>query len=297
MLQSILLTQFVDIVSIHTSTSRSEFSDDEVEELARKFLLSEGGGSIKPLIVRPKNAKEFDVIEGHLEFYAALRAREIDDCFEMIQAIILDSKNEKVVLEQVDLFKKPTPDPDNKIIIERINNLKAQLSSEINKLKTQLTNIEEITKLLKRPTPVNLAMATREEIKLGLDYLINRPFNPLVGVSLDTAVDKIDGVSRTSWTENLKQVVALKCGITDKKLDIFKEVFYTTPPEPDPIKLNTASRSELCTVPGIGSQKALDIINRRETKRFQNLEELTEIRGINSNTIKNNKWDEWFIID
>ena len=296
MLQLILPTQFVDIVSVHTSASRSQFSQDEIEKLARNFLLSGGVGSTKPLIVRPINAEEFDVIEGHLEFYAALRAREIDDCFEMIQAIILDSKNEKAVIEQVDLFRKTTyiPDPDNKII-ERIKNLEAQLSSKINELKTQLTNIEEITKLIKRPTPVNLATATREEIKLALYYLINRPLNPLVGVSLDIALNKIDGVSRKSWKENLKQVVALKCGITDKKLDIFKEVFYTTPQEPDPIKLNTASESELCTVPGIGPQKALDILNRIKTKgKFQNINELTEIKGISLNTIINKKWNECF---
>ena len=292
MLESILPTKFVDIVSVHTNASRSEFSQDEVEKLARNFLLS--GGSTKPLIVRPKNAEEFDVIEGHLEFYAALRAKELDDNFEMIQAIILDSKNEKAITEQVDLFKKLTPDPDNKII-ERIKNLEAQLSSKINELKTQLTNIEEITKLIKRPTPVNLATATREEIKLALYYLINRPLNPLVGVSLDIALNKIDGVSRKSWKENLKQVVALKCGITDKKLDIFKEVFYTTPQEPDPIKLNTASESELCTVPGIGPQKALDILNRIKTKgKFQNINELTEIKGISLNTIINKKWNECF---
>jgi hypothetical protein len=294
MLQSILPTKFVDIVSVHTSASRSEFSQDEVEKLARNFLLS--GGSTKPLIVRPINAEEFDVIEGHLEFYAAVRAKEIDDNFEMIQAIILDSKNEKVVLEQVDLLKEgvnPSP-PDNQIL-ERIKNLEEHLSQKINELKTQLTNIEGVTKLLKRPTPVNLATATREEIKLALDYLINRPFNPLVGVSFDTALDKIDGVSRKSWKENLKQVVALKCGITDKKLDIFKEVFYTTPQEPDPIKLNTASESELCTVPGIGPQKALDILNRIKTKgKFQNINELTEIKGISLNTIINKKWNECF---
>jgi hypothetical protein len=97
---------------------------------------------------------------------------------------------------------------------------------------------------------VDLAIATRDEIKLALDYLINRSVNPLVGVRLATALDKIDGVSRKSWKENLKEVVALRCGITTgKKFDIFKEVFYITPqPEPerpDPVNLATATKDEI----------------------------------------------------
>jgi competence ComEA-like helix-hairpin-helix protein len=165
---------------------------------------------------------------------------------------------------------------------------------------------------------VNLATATRDEIKLGLDYLINRSVNPLVKVKLATALDKIDNPHRQYWKENFKEVLALKCGInTGKNLDIFKEVFYTTPKTPPSallpvsgisskkkteknpvqIKLNTASESELLKVPGIGPQKALDIINRRETKKIQNIEELTEIKGITSKMIKDKKWDEWFVID
>jgi hypothetical protein len=101
-----------------------------------------------------------------------------------------------------------------------------------------------------RPEPVNLATATRDEIKLALDYLINRSINPLGGVRLATALDKIDGVSRQSWKEDLKEVVALRCGITTgKKLDIFKEVFYITPqlppPPPPPVNLATATKDEI----------------------------------------------------
>jgi hypothetical protein len=97
---------------------------------------------------------------------------------------------------------------------------------------------------------VDLATATRDEIKLALDYLINRSVNPLAGVRLATALDKIDGVSRQSWKESLKEVVALKCGITTgKKFDIFKEVFYITPQTPPPpppkVDLATATRNDI----------------------------------------------------
>ncbi|AGF52930.1 slr0106 [Synechocystis sp. PCC 6803] len=77
---------------------------------------------------------------------------------------------------------------------------------------------------------VNLTTATRDEIKLALDYLINRSVNPLSGVKVATSLDKISNAERKYWQESLKDVVALKCGITNgKKLDIFKEIFYVTP--------------------------------------------------------------------
>ena len=245
MLQSILGIKFVDIVSVHTSASRSGFSQDEIEKLARNFLLS--GGSTKPLIVRRINEEEFDVIEGHLEFYAALRAKEIDDNFEMIQAIILDSKNEKAVIEQVDLLKEGVNSspiiPDNNII-ERIKNLEDHLSSDINNLKDQLNNQTELT---------------------NLENILKSQF---------------DALKKELISEEFIQKIA------DRVIDEIK---------PKPIKLNTASEIELRTVPGIGPQKASDIINRIRTKgKFQNINELTEIKGISLNTIINKKWNECF---
>jgi hypothetical protein len=81
---------------------------------------------------------------------------------------------------------------------------------------------------------INLATATFEEIKLGLEYLINRPVNSLKGVNLAKASSRIDEAPRHYWREGLKDVVNLKCGITrGKKLEIFKEVFYVIP-EPLP---------------------------------------------------------------
>lgn len=77
---------------------------------------------------------------------------------------------------------------------------------------------------------INLVTATRDEIKVGLDYLIRRSTNPLVGVKLAIATERINSAARETWKESLMDVTKLKCGITTgSKLNIFKEVFYVMP--------------------------------------------------------------------
>ncbi|KAA9026478.1 hypothetical protein F4V44_10955 [Niallia endozanthoxylica] len=53
------------------------------------------------------------------------------------------------------------------------------------------------------------------------------------------------------------------------------------------VNLNTASESELETLPGVGPSKAAAIMEYRETNgRFQNIEELMEISGIGEKTFE-----------
>lgn len=66
--------------------------------------------------------------------------------------------------------------------------------------------------------------------------------------------DKIESVSQESaWQANPK----------DKKLD-----------------LNSATPEELQTIPGIGPKIANAIVERRKTKKFSDIKELLEIKGI-----------------
>jgi competence protein ComEA len=64
----------------------------------------------------------------------------------------------------------------------------------------------------------------------------------------------------------------------------------------NPLDLNLASKDELETVPKIGPKKALDIIERRENKKFVSVEELAEIKGLSKSMIDKNQWRECFVI-
>lgn len=98
MLESILETHLLDIVSLKSSVARSSFSKEKIDQLASNLL--KAGGNIRPILVKRVDLEEFEVLQGHLEHYAAVRAREIDDDFELIRGIILSKKNEELILQQ-----------------------------------------------------------------------------------------------------------------------------------------------------------------------------------------------------
>lgn len=131
----------------------------------------------------------------------------------------------------------------------------------------------EITKVLSRETlpKINLSKASREEIMLALQYLMEQPGSILKTIKLAVATNRIDEAPRQYW-KNLDPIVNLKCGITKgKKLDLLKQVFYVTPqPLPDMITdvglLSSMTTSELKSIAkkrgisGISKMKKGDLV-------------------------------------
>ena len=129
--------------------------------------------------------------------------------------------------------------------------------------------------LAREETPkLNLSIASREEIKSALQFLIEQPNSPLKTVKLATATAKIDEAPRQFW-KSLDEIVSLKCGITKgKKLDLLKSVFYLTPnsqpvaengtfPE-EALKLKTVSELKKLAkergIAGLSKMKKADLI-------------------------------------
>ena len=111
---------------------------------------------------------------------------------------------------------------------------------------------EKVTKMLAgEETPkINLSTASRDEIKLALEYLIEQPNTALKGVKIPVITNRIDEAPRQYW-QDLKPITKLKCGVSaGKKLKDLEKVFYLTPksmPEniKDPKVLNTLTTTEL----------------------------------------------------
>ena len=125
-----LSTLLVAVRKINSPVSRSEFAEETIESLAQLILGVEG--LINPLVLRRTSIESFEVISGHLEYYAAVRAREIDlRKGEMINAFVLDEENETII-KQVNLLRsvKTIPNDANYSNPDgRFNNLEARLGS------------------------------------------------------------------------------------------------------------------------------------------------------------------------
>jgi hypothetical protein len=139
----ILNTSSVDLEGITSSVSRSQFDESELEYLANLFLKS--GDTVSPILLREKSPIAFEVLKGHREYYAAIKAQEIDPRFEAIRAYIVPSDRQDSVLEQYQYFRdsKAVAHPSNNSTDQNISisDIKRCISEEISPLKANLRDV------------------------------------------------------------------------------------------------------------------------------------------------------------
>lgn len=133
----------VMVEDIHSSLPRTEFSEADLDEAARLLLKIEG--VITPPILLETGVDSYKVIEGDFEYYAALRAGEIDPLQgETINAYLVENEADVAVYKkQVEVFRKP-------VVSSEVNNLEARFAV----LENMLHNISEQIKTLKTEKPV-----------------------------------------------------------------------------------------------------------------------------------------------
>jgi len=105
-----LFPLLVTVKDISSDVPRSSFSEEQLERAAR--LILDAGGAITPPVVRKIDFNSFEVVSGHFEYYAAVKAREIDPRKgEMLGVFSIDptredAVSEEVLTEQIEVFKK-----------------------------------------------------------------------------------------------------------------------------------------------------------------------------------------------
>ncbi|MEG4007999.1 chromosome partitioning protein ParB [Microcoleus sp. Pol11C1] len=106
-----LFPSLVAVKRITSTVPRSNFAEPELEKLAR--LILDSGGLINPIIVRRNGMDAYEIVDGDFEYYAAVRAKEIESLKgETIGAFILEEENEELLLEQLEILRK-TPITEN----------------------------------------------------------------------------------------------------------------------------------------------------------------------------------------
>ena len=130
-----LLTSLVEVRTITCDRSRSEFDEQQIEEAARSIVAAEG--IINPIILTRTGINFFAVINGHFEYHAAARAKEIDLAIgETVSAYIVDEENDAIA-KQIDILRKPQPNSD-----KATNYTDDSVSKTSNSLETRLNNLE-----------------------------------------------------------------------------------------------------------------------------------------------------------
>ncbi len=102
-----LLVSLVLVKKIVSAVPRDNFADRDLEKVAQ--LILELGGLINPIILRRNGMDAYEIVDGDFEYYAAVKAREINPLKgETIGAFILEPENEQLLLEQVQALRKCT---------------------------------------------------------------------------------------------------------------------------------------------------------------------------------------------
>ncbi|MCC5607356.1 hypothetical protein LC612_11285 [Nostoc sp. CHAB 5834] len=144
----LLSISFVPVKQITSSVPRSSFSDDALNRIAE--LILKGEGIINPLILRSTSLQSYEVVDGHFEYYAAARAREINlQKGEMIGAFILESNNYEALEEQVKFLRTqnvsiPSPVAASSDVTEsRLMNIESRITNQESRSEKRTNELEE----------------------------------------------------------------------------------------------------------------------------------------------------------
>lgn len=137
----------VDVSSIHSTVPRSQFSAHQLETLAQSILSA--GRLVSPLLLKQMGHDKYEVLIGDLEYYAALRAKEIDPRKgEVVSAFIIPPNLEDSAIDQLRYLSQisdlPEPVSVNEIDL-RITQIESRLNMALHDL--ELSHRRDIKRL------------------------------------------------------------------------------------------------------------------------------------------------------
>ena len=195
-----LSTSLVAVRKIISAVPRSIFPDDELEQTAR--LILEVEGVINPIILRRTSLESYEVVDGHFEYYASARAREIDlRKGEMIGAFIIESENEEFILDQVKLLRKQKPassgnaDASSNSIEPSLTNMETRFISIDSRLTNSETRFEN--RLIELKAEQRREIQNMDNRLKELESQMPKPIKPLDALnnlSLSDLTSKLSGV-------------------------------------------------------------------------------------------------------
>ncbi len=284
------------VKKIHCAIPHTQFATDTIEQAAQ--LILNLGGVITPLILRRKGLDEYQLEQGALEYYAAVRAKEINlQQGESINAYIIDEHDEKSLLAQIQLFKQNTQVAHTNAVSiaqntvenfeQKVQDFSAQLMQTMQQLlQTEIENFK--ASLFKTmPPPVNTPVEKTEEINTTI---LPADISPAEQTQTVVTVEEITAKSTTKKPTKpkvekatTKKVAAKETVIKTKVVDAPVAHIQT---EAWLIQLNQMSDKELFVL--LTRQKLKkDLIELLvKTRPFASIETLKQIKGLGEATLK-----------
>lgn len=152
----------IDLENVTSTVEQSSFDNDVLENLAT--LIIEMGGIARSITLKKIGFERYEVITGHLEYYASRIANTRDPRIETINAIVIDADgvdnaNRQLELTQPTTITPLTPAPES-AIISRLNYLEnclekyfGEVRESQEKRKTEIQDLSQKLEKLIPPSP------------------------------------------------------------------------------------------------------------------------------------------------
>ncbi|MBD2006865.1 MULTISPECIES: Rho termination factor N-terminal domain-containing protein [Cyanophyceae] len=172
-----LSTSLVAVKKINSNVPRSEFLEDELNRTAELILKAEG--IINPPVIRRTRGEsyEYEVVNGHFEYYAAVKAREIDARKgEMIGAFIIESENEKVLMDQVKVLRNRESNNESSVAdTQPLNTVES--SKEVIQIESLLPEMESLIDRKLQLISSRISEQNEELLREQVEVLRSREIN------------------------------------------------------------------------------------------------------------------------
>ncbi|NJM71903.1 MAG: hypothetical protein HC862_17830 [Scytonema sp. RU_4_4] len=138
-----LSTSLVAVKKITSRKPRSNFADEQIEQVAK--LILESQGIINPIVVSRTSLQSYEVVDGDFEYYAAARAKEIDPrTGEMIGVFIVEPENEESIKNQINLLRKQQSEIPSNVSVPSNgkDSISTNIESRMTNTEVRVTNVE-----------------------------------------------------------------------------------------------------------------------------------------------------------
>lgn len=156
----------IDVDTINCPVPYSDIKENEpiLERLAHIILDSEG--IINPVFVKKIGFDSYELVYGHLEYYAAVKASKIDPKKgEMIAAFVIENSEKEAIQTQINLLRKSLSGENQETLV-------CTAGDNYNKLNSVHRDIHKIHEKIDSLMEMNTAKGIRQLLRKQLDMII-----------------------------------------------------------------------------------------------------------------------------